>query len=486
MSKFNATTRGIHQTRTYEGGPATFVQNPKEDLVRRVLTTFVNEPKFYGNVQNQTQNLINSLQKVIEKDPKFVMNLAKYTRNELYMRSVTHMIVGELARSQSGKPYVKEAIKNVALRPDDLTEILAYYLINYGKPIPNSLKKGLASAFSKFNEYQLQKYNRKQAVTLKDVLCLTHAKPYDAIQGEMWGRLLNDNLETPYTWETELSAKGNTKEVWEQLIASEKVGYMALLRNLKNILMANPDNIGSLLHYIKNPKAVKSSKQLPFRFYAAYREISNITNAPNSFLITKMLNAISEALQHSVNNLETIRGNTVLVTDDSGSMTWSNISQRSSITSAEIAALMMAIANNICENTITSAFSSNYRIFNLNPSNSILTNVQEVSRNFQGGATRMEKIFHYLIQNNVIADRIIIFSDNEASDYPQQAWKIYKENINPNAWLHLIDLAGYGHQIFHGDNVTYTPGWSEKILKFIPLIESNKQDIVKEIENYKS
>ena len=43
-------------------------------------------------------------------------------------------------------------------------------------------------------------------------------------------------LDIPKTWETELSDKGNKKEVWEQLILSNQLPYMAMMRNLRNIL----------------------------------------------------------------------------------------------------------------------------------------------------------------------------------------------------------------------------------------------------------
>ena len=60
-----------------------------------------------------------------------------------------------------------------------------------------------------------------------------------------------------------------------ELIDSKKVGYMALLRNLRNILNANPSNVNKVLEYIENPEAVKKSKQLPFRYLSAYKELKN-------------------------------------------------------------------------------------------------------------------------------------------------------------------------------------------------------------------
>jgi len=45
-------------------------------------------------------------------------------------------------------------------------------------------------------------------------------------------------IPVPKTWETTLSEKGNTPEVWEDLIESKKLPFMAMLKNLRNVIMA--------------------------------------------------------------------------------------------------------------------------------------------------------------------------------------------------------------------------------------------------------
>lgn len=118
------------------------------------------------------------------------------------------------------------------------------------------------------------------------VYCDPKAK--DERQQEIFNGIVNDNLPVPYTWETELSALGQctfaTEEErrkafrakWEELIDSGKLGYMALLRNLRNILEAevSADHILTVGKRLSSEKAVENSRQLPFRFLAAYRELS--------------------------------------------------------------------------------------------------------------------------------------------------------------------------------------------------------------------
>ena len=485
MAKFNLSERGVNKTTTYEGAPAYNNPDTKEDLVRKVLTTFFGEPKFYGSVESETKALVDAIKNMCRKDPAFVRNLAIYARNTLNLRSVTHAIMAEMSAIRESKPFVRDTMRETIVRPDDMTETLAYFLNNYGKPIPNSLKKGLADVFPKFDEYQLQKYNRDQAVKLKDILCIAHPRPSNVKYSNMWKRVLEDDLETPYTWETVLSTRGNNKETWKELIESGKVGYMALLRNLRNILNAEPDNLDKVLNTISDRERVLKSRQLPFRFYTAYREIEQIP----SFNTEAILEALEQAIGYSVENVETLSGKTLLSADGSASMRWHKPSQRSSVACADIAALLMAIAQHAYSPVITSTFSNTFQPLILNRQDGVLTNTRKVIREMEAGGTNMFLIFKWLLDNNAYVNRIIIVSDDQASpdfnsrqiskDYFEQ----YRKEINPDVWLHMIDTAGYGKQQFIGQNVNYIGGWSDKVLSFIPLVEHGVDTMVRYIEN---
>jgi len=88
------------------------------------------------------------------------------------MRSITHVLAGELARVVSGKEWAKRFYSAVINRPDDMTEIISYLLANKQK-LPNALKKGFANAFNSFDAYQLAKYRGEtKNVKLVDVVIL--------------------------------------------------------------------------------------------------------------------------------------------------------------------------------------------------------------------------------------------------------------------------------------------------------------------------
>lgn len=114
-----------------------------------------------------------------------------------------------------------------------------------------------------------------------------HPKAKDDGQQVLFDKIVKDELQTPYTWEVELSVLGQqkyesvalkkqaVKAKWEELIMSNKLGYMAVLRNMRNILEAGVSNeaLNKMCSYISNANAVANSRQLPFRFLSAYREL---------------------------------------------------------------------------------------------------------------------------------------------------------------------------------------------------------------------
>lgn len=58
----------------------------------------------------------------------------------------------------------------------------------------------------RFSEYELAKYNRDSAITPRDVLFMSHAKPKDKSQAALWRKLSANELATPDTREVQLSA----------------------------------------------------------------------------------------------------------------------------------------------------------------------------------------------------------------------------------------------------------------------------------------
>ena len=147
MAKFNS-PRPTIRTINREGHVA-YSMSDKSKLVTQVLTSFFNEQKFYGDNSN---DILETLMRVIKTDPEFVSNLAVFARREFNMRSISHVLTAYLAYMPEGKPFVRQTVKGVAVRADDITEIMSYYLSTFGKPIPNSLKKGIGDVLKTLDE----------------------------------------------------------------------------------------------------------------------------------------------------------------------------------------------------------------------------------------------------------------------------------------------------------------------------------------------
>ena len=474
MSKFNTTT----STRTVNNeGHVAYSMHPNAKLITQVLTNFFNEEKFYGDNTNEMKELIPS---VIRQDPQFVSNLAVFARREFNMRSVSHVLTCFLANMNEGKPYVRDTVRGVVLRGDDATEILSFYLSTFGKPIPNSLRRALKDVFATFDAYTLAKYKGEgHAVKMRDLLRICRPHPDTDEQSVMWKQLLDGALPSAYTWESELSANGNNKETWEKLIDSGRCGYMGLLRNLRNIINVNPDNLDKVLQKISDPEAVKHSRQLPFRFLSAYKNLP--ANAGK-----KVTDALEKAVESACENVPKLPGKTVIAVDVSGSMS-SNVSAKSEIRCCEIGMMLGIIANRICEDDIFYVFNGAIEQKQI-PSAGILYSTVHEARAY--GGTDMNLPFKKMLEDKIQCDRVIVISDNEcnggwAGNTVQSIADRYRKESGNNIWVHAIDLQGYGTQQFSGPKTNIIAGWSEKVFDFILLSEHGEGNLEKKIAEYK-
>lgn len=477
MSKFNSTAS--IKTTNKEGHVA-YAMTDKAKLVTQVLCSFFNEARFYGD---NSKDMAQTIQRVIKQDADFVSRLAVFARREFNMRSVSHVLTAYLAHAPEGKPYTRKTINGITVRGDDVTELMSFYLTTFGKPIPNSMRKGINDALTRFDEYTLAKYKGEgKGVKMRDLAILCHPAPKSEEQSAMFKRLLEGTLATPVTWETQLSANGNNKATWEKLIDSGKLPYMASLRNLRSIINAKPANIEKVWRHIENPEAVRLSRQLPFRFLSAYMQIGDIAGS-------RGLDALENAVDAAVSNLPTLPGTTVIAVDVSGSMS-SRVSAKSDVCCNEIGMMLGLIANRMCENSLFYTFNTTIKKYAHSRRAGILETC--VRDSACGGGTNMDLPFDVMIKNQIKADRIIIISDNMCNAgvtwynrKPVQALADeYRRTTGNNIWVHAIDLQGYGTQQFTGPKTNIIAGWSEKVFDFIQIAEQGEGTLEKAIAAY--
>jgi len=485
MAKFNKKSVGT-KTVNRAGGEA-FSQSPELELVSLLLTSFVSD-KFYESAGEQLKRLQDVV--VAMKDKKFPAQAAIYARTKFGMRSITHALAGELFRKDgtknpvAGLDWVKRFIDKVVFRPDDALEILSYYGNNVmEKSIPSQLKKGLALSLNKFGEYQLAKYRGgNKEVKLVDILNLVHPKPSEK-QKELFKKLINGELKSTQTWEAKqtkagqeaakIEDEGEREEKlaelkaanWKELVESRKIGYFALLRNLRNILEQAPDIVDKAAEMLTDGDLIKKSLVLPFRFITASDELAKVGGAG------KFMKAITVATDKAISNCPEFPGRTLIVMDTSGSMDGQPL---------KIGSLFMAAIAKRNPGADTISFSDNAKYFTMNPA-SLVTDMIKSIPNY-GSGTNFHAIFSTM---NKPYDRIIILSDMQGwvgYDAPTSSFSAYKKKYSCSPHVYSFDLAGHGDLQFPENNVCCIAGFSEKVLDLMKLLEQDRDAMINEIK----
>lgn len=496
--KFNFLKKENKEILNYEGEKA-YMMTPEEELYSAVVTTGLSNISYEKG--DDRLERIKSL--IDENDPEFVAKLAVYARKEMHLRSVPLVLATELAKEISGSDLVSRTVDGVVQRADEITELLAYYQLSNKRTetkklnrLSKQIQKGLAKSFNRFDEYQFAKYNRKAEVTMKDALFLVHPKAKNDDQQTIFNKIAHNMLETPYTWEVELSVLGQTKFIneaerklafknkWEELIFSNKLGYMATLRNLRNILEAEVSSkaMEKVCRYLADEKAVSNSKQLPFRFLAAYRELK-VVDSP---YLSSVLEALEEAVAQSAQNIKGFGFDTsvVIAADVSGSMQKS-VSPKSKVLLYDIGLLMSMILQSKCQNVVTGIFGDRWLRVPM-PKNGILRNVDAFYKREGevGYSTNGYLVIEDLIRRKEKVDKVMLFTDaqlwdsNSNQNSFEYSWVQYKA-LAPKAKLYIFDLAGYGRQPIDikRNDVYLIAGWSDKIFDVLNALEDQKSAI---------
>lgn len=487
MASYNKTTKGSNRTVNHEGHPA-FKMDDRTKLVSMALTTMLGEPKFYGD---NTDELIRLAEGLCQSgDGAFVAKLAVWARTKGNLRSVSHALMAVVARHCSGRHFVRPAVRLIASqRGDDGTEMMATYLNLYGREPkakhPNALRRGIRDAQQDMRAFSIAKYqSANRELKLRDVIRLTHPRPLDDEASEAMAKAIAGELPVPKSWETELSARGNTGEVWDELLSEGRVGFMAALRNMRNIAKSGAD-MTPVIGMLEDPERVRRSRQLPFRFYSAYRELLDA-----NLLTTKTARALDSALASSCSNVEGLGGRTAILVDCSGSMT-GTVSGRSKVSCGDIAKLLAAMLVHVCDDVWACEFNDYARVVPL-VGTSILSDMGRFRR--ASGGTDMARGFESLIESGFDADRVIVLSDNEVNGGGSwifrdnkaviQSWlDRYRHKVGHDVWCHAIDLQGYGTQQFAGSKVNFIAGWSEQALRFVSMAEAGFGSLVDEIDS---
>jgi 60 kDa SS-A/Ro ribonucleoprotein len=460
MAKLNKILKAF----TFEGARArTFT--PEQQLKRALMNCMLWESQFYEDGVTIADR-IKALVPLVA--PQKTAALAIEAREQMKLRHAPLLVVREMARHEKHRVLVADTLARIVQRPDELTEFLSIYWAGAlgpaqqrkKQPVSAQVKKGLARAVAKFDAYQLAKYDRDGPVRLRDVLFLVHAKPVTGDQAKVWKQLVDGELNPPDTWEVALSSGKDKKATFERLIEERKLGYLALLRNLRNMEQAKVDP--ALVEAAILAKR-GAGRVLPFRYVAAARAAPAFEPA------------LERAMLEDLSGRTKLKGKTIIVVDVSGSMYGSYMSERSDMNRATVAAALAAIARELCEEVriYATAGSDGKRVHatQLVPARrgmALIDAIYGLCKPLGGGGIFLKQVMDFLRKEERQADRMIVVTDEQdcgvgSADSPQNAKPFGTHN-------YLVNVASYQNGV-GSDAWTRVNGFSEAIMDWIAASE---------------
>lgn len=497
---------------TFEGAPA-YARDAQSDLFLLAITNMVGEDTFYEGKNDRDQRFRDLIQKVAATDPAWIARFIPFLRDTMQMRSASIVVAAEAVLYLLKNPgdaaiNLRKMIDAAISRADEPAEMLAYVKQRAGT-LPKPVKRGVGDAVRRlYNERSALKYDgQSRGFRMADVIDLIHASPKDEAQSALFRFLLDrrhnrenisvDGLQTieqynilqeippderrevlrkngatilkeaAFTWET-LSGwipGGMDAEAWEIIIPS--MGYMALLRNLRNFEQAgiSKETQDRVLAKLTDPEEVKSSRQFPYRFYSAYKNTESLIWAQG----------LETALDLSVQNIPEFKGKTLVLVDLSGSMA-TPMSGKSKVQLYEVGALFgAALARKGNEITLV-GFGTDSAEIRVPKATSVLKLTEKVADVQRGGHLGYgTNMFPAIAKHYDGHDRIVIFTDMQtfggyAYDYANDSVKNIRKPI------YAFNLAGYAPTAFkQGSANRYEfGGFTDKVFIMMSLLERGK------------
>jgi hypothetical protein len=457
--RLNILKRKKKGAKTHEGADAFEPLTDEQRLRRSVLSCMLWEDEFYEDGETISARIGDVAARV---DPEVLAKLAIEARTKMNLRHAPLLLLTVLAKTGAKREkLVANTVAQVVQRADELSELVAIYWRNGKRPLSAQMKKGLARAFEKFDAYELAKYDRPGPVRLRDVLFLVHAKPKATEQAEAWKKLAEKELDSPDTWEVALSSGADKRETFERLLRTSKLGYLALLRNLRNMTDAGVDQ-----KLVERAILARrgAERVLPFRYIAAAKAAPQLEPAIDK----AMLAGLAEAPK--------LPGRSLVVIDVSGSMYGGLMSRTSDMNRALAASALGAIAREICEEPIVYATAGDdgkrvhaTKMVPARRGMALVDAIYGMCQPLGGGGIFLNQVMRFLEPKHPKVDRIIVITDEQdcglAGDSPLEAPAFGRTN-------YMINVGSYRNGIgYDKDKWVHIDGFSEQVLRYIAHYE---------------
>ncbi len=486
-------------TTTHEGGPG-YVRDTKSELFLLAVSNFVGETTFYESADQRDNRYATLVRQVAVADPDWTRRFLGWLRGDGNMRSASLVGALEAASAMLAEkiPGARQIVASVLQRADEPGEALAYWTSHYGRAIPKPVKRGVADAVRRlYTEYALLKYDTaSKGYRFGDVLDLVHPEPSTPVQGSLFrfaldrrhNRMGSDITDLPMvganidlrseadpaawlnpsmlhmagmTWEDALSAVGSKVDkarLWEALIPS--MGYMALLRNLRNFDEAGVSDVMAeqIAARLADPEQVAKSRQFPFRFHAAHTAVGSL----------RWGQALEKALTASLGNVPALPGRTLVLVDQSPSMFpgYGFQSIRRDITNADLAKLFGAAIALRAESADLVGYGANSYPVPFRKGDAVL---QVMSRFRMDDGT---DTFGAVARHYAKHDRVVIVTDEQNQAYGHRT---IDDAMPKHVAGYLWNIGGNQiGSIGSGPNRNTFAGMTDAAFRMIPLIEAGR------------
>jgi len=487
---------------TYEGAPG-YARDAKGELFLLAVAMMVSEGSYYEDAATRDARYEALAAQVAVEDPQWMARFVRWLRDEATMRSTSLVAALQAARAMvdAGVPGSRRIVDSALQRADEPGEALAWWTGRYGRTIPKPVKRGIADAVRRlYTEFALLRYDTAtKGFRFGDVLELTHPAPASPEQGALFAWALarrrnrpqavpaappmvaaNEQLRAAakrdprvlldtealraagFTWEDALSLASSTVDraaLWTALIPT--MGYMALLRNLRNFDEAGvPDEVAATVaQRLADPDEVAQSRLFPFRFLAAYRATSSVRWAA----------ALERALNASLRRVPRLTGRTLILVDLSGSMQVPVAGARSRLSCADAAKVFGAALALRADDPTLVWFDTESGRVPVRPGTALLTLVESFPPG--GGGTNTAAAVRRWYHRH---DRVVIVTDEQAHyDGDRDVTAGVPRHVPVYTW----NLGGYrlGHAP-SGLGTRHTfGGLTDAAFQAIPLLE-RRQD----------
>lgn len=513
---------------THEGAPAV-TYNDKTALFIMATSSFYGEDTFYEKANDRTNRFIGLVRGTAVADPAWFAAFVGWLRQKGNIRTAAIVAAAEGAAAwqKAGITGTRSLVASVLIRADEVGEFLAYWRTHIRRAVPSGVQRALAARINGLDETDtVGLYTERNAIKwdgsnnayrFADALEVIHPRPRDPRQAALFKYLLDErhhhdgqlteqlpilsaykeaqhNLATArdvtlqtyaedpdllrragMTWENLSSTGPMDAAAWEAIIPN--MGYMALLRNLRNFDQAGVSDPvkATVAAKLANPDEVARSRQLPYRFLSAYLAAQGGVWQP----------ALETALQASLTNLPVLDGKTVVLVDTSSSMGshMSGKSQMSYVQAAALFGVALAAAQGNAElvgfadgphDRRDARYSRFYHsntdpfIHNITRGAAVLRTVEAFTRRIgeNGHGTEIAASLAWAHQKFPDAARFVVFTDGQSMD--SGAARAVPATIPIYAW----NLVGYAATAIESGSTRHQlAGLNDSSFRLIEMIE---------------